>query len=70
MSLIRTQAIVTVTVPGHDLSNLADALRNALSRYEDARIVALTQKTNWLTSWLGTTALLAVIEYTPAPSES
>jgi len=36
--------------------------------YPDARIVALTQKTNWITAFSGTTALLAVIDYTPDPA--
>jgi len=67
MSLIRTQAMVTVTIPGHDLGRAAESLREALLPFPEARIVALTQKTNWMTSFMGTTALLAAIDYTPAP---
>ena len=67
MSLTRTQAIVTTVVKGNDLTKAAESLRKALLPYPDARIVALTEKTNWITSLYGTTALLAVIDYTPAP---
>lgn len=67
MSLIRTQAMVTVTIPGHDLRRAAESLKEALLPFPEARIVALTQKTNWMTSFWGTTALLAAIDYTPAP---
>ncbi|MCJ1697919.1 hypothetical protein MT349_19220 [Rathayibacter caricis] len=66
MTLIRTQAVVTVTVPGHDVARAAESLRQALIPYPDARIVALTQKTNWMSSFLGTTALIAAVDYTPA----
>ena len=68
MSLARTQAIVTVTIPGHDLGRAAESLRQALVPYPESRIIALTLKTNWITSFLGTTALLAAIDYTPAPT--
>ena len=67
MSLTRTQAIVTTTVQGNDLARAGESLRQALLPYSDARIVALTQKTNWITAFFGTTALLAVIDYTPDP---
>ena len=70
MSLIRTQAIVTVTIPGHDMARAAENLRQALFPYPEARIVALTQKTNWMTSFMGTTSLLAAIEFSPAPPAS
>ena len=59
--------MVTVTIPGHDLGRAAESLREALLPFPEARIVALTQKTNWMTSFMGTTALLAAIDYTPAP---
>jgi hypothetical protein len=68
MSLIRTQAIVTITIPGHDMGRAAENLRQALAPYEGARIIALTQKTNWMTGWNGHTSLLAAIDYTPAPT--
>ena len=68
MSLVRTQAIVTVTIPGHDMGRAAWNLQQALVPYEEARIVALTQKTNWLTGWNGHTSLVAAIDYTPAPT--
>ena len=67
MSLIRTQAIVTVTIPGPDFRRAAESLKQALLPYPEARIVALTQKTNWITSFMGKTTLLAAIDYTPAP---
>jgi len=65
MSLIRTQAIVTVTIPGHDMGRAAENLRQALAPYEGARIISLTSKTNWLEGWNGRTSLLAAIDYTP-----
>jgi len=66
MALIPTQTLVSVTVPGYELSRAADALHLALKAYPDARIVALTRSTNWITSFFGRTSLLAVVEYTPA----
>lgn len=54
-----------MTVPGHDVARAAESLRQALIPYPDARIVALTQKTNWMSSFLGTTALIAAVDYTP-----
>jgi hypothetical protein len=68
MSLIRTQAIVTITIPGHDMGRAAEHLRQALAPYEGARIIALTQKTTWMTGWNGHTSLLAAIDHTPAPT--
>lgn len=65
MALTHTQALVTVTVRGNDLGRASESLRQALLPYSDARIIALTQKTNWMSSLLGTTAILAAIEYTP-----
>jgi hypothetical protein len=65
MALTHTQALVAVTVRGNDLGRASERLRQALLPYSDARIIALTQKTNWMTSLLGTTAILAAIEYTP-----
>jgi hypothetical protein len=67
MSLVRTQAIVTITIPGNDMDRAAENLRQALAPYQEARIIALTQKTNWMSGWNGHTSLLAAIEYTPAP---
>jgi hypothetical protein len=69
MSLTPTQAIVTTIVKGNDLTKAAESLRQALLPYPDARIVALTQKTDWMTSWSGTTALLTVIDFTPGPAK-
>ena len=66
MSLIRTQAIVTITIPGHDMGRAAENLRQALAPYEGARIISLTQKTNYFAGWNGHTSLLAAIDYTPA----
>jgi hypothetical protein len=66
MALIPTQALVTVVVPGYNLEPAAEALRQALVPYADARIVTLTRNTNWATSFFGKTSLLAVVEYTPA----
>lgn len=65
MALIPTQALVTVTVPGYDLERAAAELDRALVPYADARIVALTRTTNWMTTLFGKTSLLAVVEYTP-----
>ena len=64
LSLIRTQAIVTI--PGHDMGRAAENLRQALAPYEGARIISLTQKTNYFAGWNGYTSLLAAIDYTPA----
>lgn len=65
MSLTRTQTILTVTVKGTDLNEAPDKLTRALEPYPDARIVTMTQKSNWMTSLRGDTSLLVVIEYTP-----
>jgi len=70
MSLIRTQAIVSVTIPGHDMDRAVRNLQQALVPYEEARIIALTQKTNWSTGWNGQTSLVAAIDYTPAPTSN
>jgi hypothetical protein len=66
MALIPTQTLVTVTVPGYNMELAADALRQALVPYADARIIALTRNTNWAGSFFGKTSLVAVVEYTPA----
>jgi hypothetical protein len=66
MSLIRTQAIVTITIPGHDMGRAAENLRQALAPYQEARIISLAIKTNWFEGWSGGTSLLAAIDYTPA----
>ena len=66
MALIRTQALVSVSVPGYRLGRAADALQQALVPYPDGRIVALTRSTNWAGAFFGRTELLAVVEYTPA----
>jgi hypothetical protein len=50
------------------MERAAENLRQALAPYEGARIIALTQKTNWMTGWSGHTSLLAAIDYTPAPT--
>jgi hypothetical protein len=63
MSLIPTQAIITATIKGTDLDKAPQTLSEALEPYPDARIVTVTQKTNWMTSMRGETSLLAVIEY-------
>ena len=65
MALTHTQALVTVAVRGNDLGRASESLRQALLPYSDARFIALTQKTNWMSSLMGTTAILAAIEYTP-----
>lgn len=65
MSLTRTQTILTVTVKGTDLNEAPDELTRALEPYPDARIVTMTQKSNWMTSLRGATSLLVVVEYTP-----
>ena len=67
MSLVRTQAIVTVTIPGHDMDRAVGNLQKALVPYEEARIISLTQKFTWMTGWNGHTSLVAAIDYTPAP---
>lgn len=69
MALIPTQTLVTVTVRGHNLGRATEALRVALIPFADARIIALVEKTNWVTSLVGTTALVAAIEFTPASHE-
>ena len=66
MSLISTQALVTVSVSGYNLAPAAEALRRALVPYADARIVHLHRHTNWASAFWGRTSLLAVVEYTPA----
>ena len=66
MALISTQALVTVSVQGYDLKPAADALRQALIPYADARIVQLHRHTNWASAFWGRTSLMAVVEYTPA----
>ena len=66
MSLIRTQAIVSITIPVHDMGRAAENLRQALAPYEGARIISLTTKTNWFQGWTGRTSLLAAIDYEPA----
>lgn len=68
MPLTRTQAIVTATVKGTDLDEAPQKLAEALEPYTDARIVSLTQKSNWITSLRGESSLLAVIEYSPTPA--
>ena len=57
---------VTVSVRGDNLSRAGERLQQALVPYADARVIALTNSTNWVTSLLGKTTLLAVIEYVPA----
>ena len=66
MALIPTQTLVTVNVPGYNLGPATEALRRALIPYADARIVALTVQSNWMSALFGKTSLLAVVEYTPA----
>ena len=66
MALIPTQTLVTVSVPGYRLEPASHALRQALIPLVDARIVAITRQTNWMTAIFGRTSLLAVVEYTPA----
>ena len=66
MALIPTQTLVTVSVSGYNLEPASAALRQALIPLPDARIVALTRQTNWMTAFWGRTSLLAVVEYTPA----
>ncbi|WP_104083546.1 hypothetical protein [Cryobacterium sp. Y11] len=66
MALIPTQTLVTVSVPGYSLENASEALRLALIPLPDARIVAVTLQTNWMSAFFGKTSLLAVVEYTPA----
>ena len=58
--------LVTVNVPGYNLQPATEALRRALLPYADARIVALTLQTNWMSALFGKTSLLAVVGYTPA----
>lgn len=62
MPLTRTQAIVTVTVKGTDLDEAPERISEVLEPYPNARIVTMTQKSNWITSMRGETSLLAVIE--------
>ena len=58
--------------PGlHQVAHQRDASHGAqrhlaLHAYPDARIISLTQQTNFLTSSFGRTTLVAAIEYTPA----
>ncbi len=65
MPLAPTQAIITVT--GKSLNRAVEELRQALLPYADAHIVAVTQRTNWFTSFVGLIEIVAVIDYTPAP---
>jgi hypothetical protein len=53
-------------VPGYNLQPAVESLHGALIPCADARIVALTRNTNWVTSLFGKTSLLAVVEYAPA----
>ena len=64
MSLSHTQALVTVTVSGYKMTEAVEKLHQALLPYPDARIVAITQKMNWMGAFFGSTTLLAVIEHT------
>lgn len=65
MSLIREQALTTVTVKKRGLTRAPEKIRAALAPYRDARIVTITGKTDWLGSFTSPTSLLIVIEYTP-----
>lgn len=70
MSLIPNQAIVTAVVKGTGLADAPAELREALEPYPHARIIAMTQKSNWITSLSGETTLLVAIEYEPAETAS
>ena len=67
MSLIPTQAIVTVNVKSLDPSVVADALQQALITHHHARIISLTSTVhNWMRIY-GETQVIAAIEFEPAP---
>lgn len=70
MSLIHSQALITATVKGPGLVDAPDKIREALMPYPDARIITITQKTNWFGSFTNDTTLLVAIEYTPTDAES
>ncbi|GAB3259562.1 hypothetical protein [Arthrobacter pigmenti] len=65
MALVPHQTLVTVIVKGTGLEGAPEKVREALVPYTDARIIAMTQKSNWMTSFSGETTLLIAIEYTP-----
>jgi hypothetical protein len=68
MSPAPNQAIITAVVKV--LADAPEELREVLEPYPDARIIAITQKSNWVTSFSGETALLDAIEYAPAETAS
>lgn len=70
MSLAPNQTVVTVTVKGTGLDDAPEKIRETLEPYPDARIIAVTQKSNWITSLSGETTLLVAIEYTPTDATS
>ena len=48
------------------MTEAVEKLHQTLLPYPDARIVAITQKMNWMGAFFGPTTLLAVIEHTQA----
>lgn len=52
-------------VKGTDLRKAPREISEALEPYPDARIVSMTQKSNWATSLRGNASVLLVIDYTP-----
>ena len=51
------------------MAEAVEILHQALLPYPDARIVAITQKLNWVGAFFGSTSLLAVSEHTQAETD-
>lgn len=69
MSLTHHQALITVIVKGPGLANAPEKIHEALTSYPDARIITITQRVNWMTSFRTDATLLIAIEYTPTDAE-
>lgn len=64
MALVTNQALVSVTVSGFDLARAARELEGELRAYPQARIISLTQQSNFFAGLFGKSTLLAAVEYT------
>lgn len=69
MPLTHDQALVTTIVKGPGLADAPEKIHEALAPYPDARIIAITAKTNWMTSFRTDTTLLVAIEYSTTDAE-
>jgi hypothetical protein len=61
MGLSDKQAVVVAS--GRNMAAASSVLLRELEGFQDARVVALVQQTNWMTSFSGKVTLLAVVDH-------